>query len=309
MVLLGTACAAGVVVSSQLPLVGLPVTAAAAAGLAFRGRVAVSVLAAAVGVAAAASVLPVSVAFVAPAAAAILLAVWLLPRRSAQLVALLLTGAIAGGAAAVDILAARSLGQSLMQAVRAQAIIVSEGLKQALGSSASAWTEQLAAARSALVMLWPSFYVQTALFAAVFVIAAIAWAARRSGIVVEVPANRDLDLSVHVLWALVVGLVLLATAPLFGSSAQLARVVGFNALFVARTLFFLQGIAVFSAVFDVPRTGYGKMVALYIVLWVLDQVLLIVSLIGMLDFWANFRRLPRDGSGAPARLEEPPSSI
>ena len=305
-VLLGTACAAGVVVSPQLPYVGLPVTAAAVAGLAYQGRLTAGLIALAAGVVGVALVLPQAVVFAAPVALVVLLAVWLLPRVSAGLTAAVLTVAIASSAILADTLSARLLGQSLTEAVRSESTAVTAAFKQALGASGSEITEQLEAVRRALVMLWPSFYIQSAIFAAVFIIAAISWAASRNGVELKVPKARDLDLSLHVLWLLVVGLVGLAAASVAGVYAYEVRSVALNMLYVARTLFFLQGVAVFSALFDVPKTGYGKMVGLYIALYLVDQVLLIVSLAGLLDFWANFRRLPRDGAPTVVRVEEPP---
>jgi uncharacterized protein YybS (DUF2232 family) len=185
---------------------------------------------------------------------------------------------------------------------------MTQRLTQALGANGAAMAEQLKSLREVIVVLWPAFYLQSAIFGAVFVIAAIAWAARKNSLALQVPAARDLDLSVHVLWLLVVGLVSLAATTILslGPYEHIVWAVGLNALYIARTLFFLQGVAVFSALFDVPRTGFGKMVVLYVFLYLLDQVLLIVSLTGMLDFWANFRRLPRDGAGKLAVVEDVP---
>ena len=307
-VLLGVACAGGVVICPQLPYVGLPVVAAAAAGLGYRGRAAAGVVAVALGVVVVASVMPTAAIFAAPAAAMVLLSIRLLRRHSAQLTAAVLTLAFAASALAADVVSARLLGESLTESLRADTVAITERLTQALGAGGAGLADQLAGVREVIVALWPAFYVQSAIVGAVLVVAAIAWAAGRSGEDVAVPTVRELDLSVHVLWLLVVGLVALAATAVagLGDYEQAVRAVGLNALYIARALFFLQGIAVFSALFDVPRTGYGKMVALFIVLYMVDLVLLVVSLAGMLDFWANFRRLPRDGTGKPALVEESP---
>ncbi len=306
--LLGAACAGGVVVSTHVPEVGLPLTAAAAAGLAYRGRLSASIVAALLGVAAVWLIVPIAVVFAAPTAAVVLLAVRFMPSRPVQATALVLTVVIAGSAMAAAAVSARLAGQTLAESFRTQSTAMTESLVRALGSAGSAWADQLEAVRSTLVMLWPALYVQNAIIAAVLVIAAISWAATRSGMRLTVPAMKDLDLSVHVLWLLVAGLVALAGAAVadLGDYEQTVRAVGLNVLFIARTLFFLQGVAVFSALFDVPKTGHGKMIALYIMLYLVDQVLLIVSLAGLLDFWANFRRLPRDGSGKSSVLEDSP---
>lgn len=307
-VLLGTACAAGIAIAPGLPVVGLPMSAAAAAGLAFRGRRGMGVFALALGVAIAAVMSPAAVAYAAAGAVAVLLAVTLVPSRSLQLVGAGVAALVAAGAVSADALLARANGTTLAAAVHAQANASMKLLQQAVGTGTD-WADGLETARRTIVLLWPSLYFQTAIWTAIFVIVAVGWAARRSGVEIAIPKNRDVDLSGHVLWGLVGGLVLLAAAPFVGEYAGAARAVSYNTLFVVRTLFFVQGLAVFSAVFKVPETGAGKMVGLYAILWIADQFLLVVSLIGMLDFWVNFRRLPRDGSPAPARLEEPPASV
>ena len=264
--LLGMACAGGVVISPQLPFIGLPIAAAAATGLAYRGRIVASFVAALIGAAVVGLLLPQAMVFAVPAAAVVLLAVWMLRKHSAQFTASVLTVAIAASAIAADALTASLVGQSLVENLRVSTAAVTELLTQALGSGGSAVGEQLSQLREVIVMLWPAFYVQSAIFGAVFIIAAISWSATRSGVKLEVPAARELDLSVHVLWLLVVGLVALAAAAVLalGQYEQAVRAVGLNALYIARTLFFLQGVAVFSALFDVPKTGYGKMVVLYV---------------------------------------------
>ena len=301
-------CAAGVLLAPQMPLVGLPVAGAAAAGLAFRGSRGVAVFGLLAGIALAAFSLPASAVFAAAVAVSVFAALALLPARSPQLVGAVVIVLVTAGAVGADVLVARSAGTTLLGAVKEQAAVSTAALQQILGATEE-MAAQLKTAQAALLLLWPSFYAQTAVYGAVFLIAAVAWGARRSGLQLEVPTNRELDLTGHVLWGLVVGLIVLAAAPLFSGTATAARAVALNLLFVTRTLFFIQGVAVFSAVFDVPKTGRVKMVVLYGVLWLFDQFLLIVSLIGMLDFWVNFRRLPRDGTSVPARLEEPPTSV
>jgi hypothetical protein len=309
LVLLAVACGAGALVAPLLPYIGLPVAAAAAAGLMYRKRLVVAILAAVLGVAASEIIVPGSAVFAVPAVAAAIAAAWLLRHRSAQFVGLGLSIVVAASAVAADALSARLAGSTLVAGIEEQATVLTNSLKQALGAGASALSAQLATLRSIYVTLWPSFYVQTGVLIAVFVIAAIAWAAKKSGTDVQVPAAKKLDLSVHTLWPLVIGLVSLAAGQFLGVYTTALRALGFNALYVARALFFLQGVAVFSALFDVPKSGRGKMVALYATLWIFDQFLLIVSLVGLLDFWANFRRLHRDGAAEPAGLEEPPGSI
>lgn len=295
--LLGVACAAGMVVAQQMPLLGLPMTAAGASVLVYRRHAVPAVLAMALGVALVGALGTPWLAYAVPAAVAVLLVVLELPRRSAQVVAALFIALLIAAAVASDAISARLTGTTLVEALRANAAAAAKALTSALGPSASGLSEQIELARTTILTLWPGFYFQTALFAAVLVVAAVAWGARRAGVATRVPAMRDLDLSGHVLWGLLGALVLLAVGELGVGNAALLRTIGLNLLYCVRALFFLQGLAVLSAAFDVPKTGRVKMVVLYLVLWVIDQVLLVVSLVGLVDFWANFRRLPRDGAG------------
>ena len=302
--LLGVACVAGMVVAQQMPLLGLPMTAAGASVLVYRKRLLSALLAMTVGVVLVGALGSAWLAYAIPAAAAVLLVVLELPRRGAQAVAALFIGVLMAAAVASDAITARLAGSTLVEALKSNASASAKALTDALGSSASGLSEQIDLARSAIVTLWPGFYFQTALFAAVLVIAAVAWGAARAGVVTRVPKMRDLDLSVHVLWGLLAALVLLAAGEIVGSGGAALRSAGLNLLYCVRALFFLQGLAVFSAVFDIPKTGRVKMVVIYLVLWVIDQVLLVVTLVGLVDFWANFRRLPRDGASATAPEQE-----
>jgi uncharacterized protein YybS (DUF2232 family) len=293
------------IVALQMPLIGLPMTAAGASLLAYRGRLVLAIAGIAVGVASIGMLASPWLAYAIPAATAVVIVVVELPKRNTQTLAGLFIVLMMFAAVASDALSASLTGLSLIEALRSDAAASAKALTSALGPTASQLGPQIELARAAIVTLWPGFYFQTALFAGVLVVAAAAWGARRVGIQTRVPAMRDLDLSVHVLWGLLASLVLLAAGQVVGDGGAALRSAGLNLLYCTRALFFLQGLAVFSAIFDVPKTGRVKMIGLYLVLWLLDQVLLVVSLVGMVDFWMNFRHLPRDGGDASGLSERP----
>jgi hypothetical protein len=66
------------------------------------------------------------------------------------------------------------------------------------------------------------------------------------------------------------------------------------------TLFALQGLGVAAGVLDRTRVGRGVRIFALAALVALDTVTLAVSFAGLLDFWVNFRRLPRDGATPPS---------
>ncbi len=63
--------------------------------------------------------------------------------------------------------------------------------------------------------------------------------------------------------------------------------VAVNGLNVILVLYFFQGLAVVMRAFEVLRvTGYWKFVLLVIIIM---QLFLCISVLGIIDYWANFR--------------------
>ena len=279
-----------------LTVVGLPVAAAGIAGLLYRGRLAVAGFAAAFGVAAVFVIQRVDVVFVAPTLLAILLAAVLLPRRSAQVVGAMLVTVIALASIGLEELLARAQGTTLTAMTAVQTKLAVDELVKALGTSASAeLVTQLNEVATRMSTVWPSTHFQAAVISGVLVIAAISWAARRTGRELLVPKFSQLDLTPHVLWAFVVGVLLIAASYGAFSASSMFGVVGLNLVLCARTLFALQGLSVSAGLLDRAGVGLGGRILALAALAALDALTLVVSFVGLLDFWINFRRLPRDG--------------
>ena len=293
-------CAAvilGTVLAPQVAFFGLPVAAAGIAGLTYRGRSTYAAYAAAVGVVAVGVAHLSDVVFVAPALAAVMLTVWLLPKRPVQIVAGALIAVLALASAGVDMLIARSAGLTLSASVAKDADSLVAALAKSMGSSASAsLLKQLHDTARTVASAWPSAYFQSAVFMGILVIAAIAWAARRADRPLDIPPLSRLDITPHVLWAFVGGLLLLAASYGSFSAAGALGVVGLNLVLCARALFFLQGASVSAGLLERAGVGFGGRFLALIALLVLDALTLAVSFTGLLDFWINFRRLPRDGA-------------
>jgi len=147
-----------------------------------------------------------------------------------------------------------------------------------------------------LLSLIPMMYFFTGLVTAVIVIIAIRWAADRCGRAVKVPTLSHLDLTPHVLWPFIVGLFALAASYGPVANPTLWRTVGLNLVLCVRALFALQGFGVSAGVLDRTGVGPGGRILALAALAVLDVFTLAVSFIGLVDFWVNFRRLPRDGA-------------
>ncbi len=294
--LLSVAVVLGAVMAPIVGVVGLPIAAAGLAGLAYRGHTVAAALAAALGVAAAAVVRPIDAAFVGPMLLVVLAAVTLLPKRGTQRVAPFLIGGIMVVSVAFDELLARTQGTTLTAQVAEQTKVIAKELGASLAGVVQADViAKLDEVAKTMSNAWPSAYFESAVLAGVLVIVAIAWAARRADRDLDVPPLARLDLSPHVLWAFVLGLLLLAVSYVSFSASTLVGAVGLNLVLCARTLFFLQGLGVSAGVLDRAGVGLGGRIFALAALAALDAFTLVVSFIGLVDFWINFRRLPRDG--------------
>jgi hypothetical protein len=290
----------GAVLAPVVSLIGLPVAAAGIAGLAYRGNTNYAAAAVAVGVAIVGVLHAPDLVFVAPVLAAVVVTVVLLPKRSLQalvggLVAVVTLASIAG-----DELAARLQGTTLPATVAAQSLQVVADMAKAMGSSASSQTiASLKTAAQLLSSAWPSAYFESAVFVSVLVVAATVWAARRADYPLNVAPISKLDLSPHILWPFVAGLLFAAAGYASFSGSAVLAVVGLNLLLCVRTLFFIQGFGVVAGLLDRAGVGLGGRIFALAALAVLDAITMVVSFTGLLDFWINFRRLPREGATPP----------
>ena len=294
--LLFAAIVLGAVLAPVVAFVGMPVAAAGIAGLAYRGHTAYAAAAAVVGVAIVGALHVADVVYLAPVLAAVVVTVLALPKRSLQAVVGSLVAVLTVSSIAADALAARSQGTTLPATVSAQSQSVASDMAKAMGSSAS--VETLASLKTAAQLLstaWPSAYFQSAVFVGVLVVVAVVWASRKAGYPLEVAPVSRLDISPHILWAFVVGLLFVAASYTSFSGAAVLGAVGLNLVLCARTLFFIQGFAVVAGLLDRAGVGLGGRIFALAALAVLDALTMVVSFTGLLDFWINFRRLPRDG--------------
>lgn len=294
--LLSGALVLGVVLSLLVPLVGLPLAAMGAAGLTYRGRVLGAAIGAAVGIAAVGMIDTSSVIFVAPAVIAVMLAVVLLSRVEAQWVGAMLTTVLAMAGAGSEYVILMAQGQSLATQLSTQVNQAIAADSQLAGASAS--SQSMREAANLTLQLIPAWFFVSGLVMAVAVIVALAWAAKRSSRTVRVPKLSQLDLTPHVLWPFVAGLFALAASHASIANAQAWGVVGLNLVCCAAAVFTLQGVGVSAGVLDRTSVGLGGRILAWAALAVLDvfTVWTFLPFVGLLDFWINFRHLPRDGA-------------
>jgi hypothetical protein len=290
------AIVAGTVLAPVLPFVGVPLAAAGVAGLVYRGHTGFAAAAAAVGVAVVGVLNVTELAFVAPVIGAVVVTVVSLRTRPMQAVAAAFAGVFALASLAPVAMTARAQGITLSGFIAKQSQILMSMAKQAMGSSAS--VETLASLKDTLQLyasVWPALYFQAGIIVGALVIVSVVWVARKVDNPLEIGPFSTLDLSPHVLWPFVIGLFLLAASYLSFAGASTLGVVGLNLLLCARTLFFIQGISVMAGVLDRAGVGLGGRIFALAAFAALDALTFVVSFTGLLDFWINFRRLPREG--------------
>jgi len=295
--LLSAAVVLGVTLSFEFSLIGLPLAAMGLAGLIFRGRIFPAGMAAAFGVAAVAIVQPESIIFVAPALVAVFLAVFLLPRVDAQVVGAVLTAVLSVAGAGRDYVLLKGQGTTLYAMLSSELNKAVAQQAQAAGGSTASTAQAMRETVSTLLSLIPMMYFVTGLVTAIAVIYGIAWAAKRSGRTVMVPPLARLDLSPHVLWPFVIGLFALAASYSPIAHAATWGTVGLNLVWCCGALFSLQGLGVSAGVLERTGVGPGVRILALAALAVIDAFLAGIPLgfVGLVDFWVNFRRLPRDG--------------
>lgn len=300
---------AGAVLAADLPFVGLPLAGAALGWLAFRNGPVVSGVAALVATAVTIPVLgsALPVVFIGPA----LLAVgpgsaWALSRWSVVRVVAVLTIVLVAAALAFDATVAATQGSTFL-AVRAteaktlHELVIRSGAQS--GQTDAATVGQLADQFSqAWLMLWPTMYLYVSGLAAVLSVPLVSRIGRAVGRPVSVPTPlTELDLSPHVVWPAITGLALLAAAAYLRQSAGWVQAMGLNLLLAVRPVLFVQGLGDFAALYR--KAGVGRVARAFgfAFLTFSESAVPSVSIIGLVDVFANLRKLPRDGTGAPKR--------
>jgi hypothetical protein len=288
----------GVLTSLLMPLVGLPLAAAGTGGLAYRGQIRAAAGALAIGAVLVGIISRVDLIFVLPAVAVVLIGVALLPRFDSQLV----------GALMLAVLAVASYVHQAVVFALAH-LTPTEWYTQAFQLFATGSTvtvtakQQLRDLVDLAVSAMPAMSFYSGMVVAVAIMYGVAWAAKRSDREVSVPALGELDLTPHVMWPFIIGLLALAASYGPVPQAMSLRVVGLNLLLCARALFALQGFGVSAGLLGRANVGLGGRIFALAALAALDVVAPVVTIAGLLDFWVNFRRLPRDGA-TPESPEE-----
>lgn len=168
--------------------------------------------------------------------------------------------------------------------------------------SAAALMQQV---RAVMSLMWPTAYVLSAvaeyLFASVGVTLALV---RVPDSTVRMPRHAEFDLPLWLVGVLVVstaGIAFGLTAP--WSAADAVLMVSANVLMALRIAVAAQGLAVFAWLLGRRHMGPLASVLLGGIALYLEVQFFVMTLVGLVDIWANFRHLDRGGrsrDGAPA---------
>jgi uncharacterized protein YybS (DUF2232 family) len=148
--------------------------------------------------------------------------------------------------------------------------------------------------------MWPALTFYTMGVGTVVGVSLVARAGRSLGVPVKgYGPLADIDMSFHLVWPAILGLGLMALGTLWHQAPALVATVGENVWMIVRPVLFLQGAAVFAALYK--RMGAGRVLrTIGLVLLVLTELLVpSVSLLGLVDLFANLRKLPRADTRGP----------
>lgn len=298
------------------PALGLPVAGACLAGLVLGGRTLAALATSVLGTAVATGLaqgtlytvvfplvgtsLPARTPFVyaGTTLASLLIvgpaAAWLLRRRRAFEVVVLSAVALCAVHIAALSMLANGAGLTLVAFVRQ----VVAGVAEQMGS--------LQDVQEAVVEGWPSVMVALNGFVAVGAVAGAGRLASTLGVAVQrLPRLPLVDLDPRAALLPITAIAFLAAARLPIGVAGTLDVVGSNLLVIARWVFFVQGLALFAALYERAGLRRGARVFGFALLAVTEALIPLVSLAGLADIWLNLRRLPRDGTPR-GPVETPP---
>ena len=226
-------------------------------------------------------------------------------RRASVLAISLVVAACTAASMAIDAVALAQLGMGLSDAMRT---MLEEAARAYAGRGVEAELT-LAAVAPVFESIWPIVYVVTALFN----VAIAGFGSLLGGVQPVRPGTHPSPAEMRgripqvsafdaPLWA--VGLLALAVLGIAAATLpvpqeQLIRTASWTLLLSVRFIFTLQGIGVLLGVLDRWRTGCITRV-IVIMIAISLETMFVLSIIGLVDVWANFRKLPRDGSHGEA---------
>ena len=195
----------------------------------------------------------------------------------------------------VDALAASMGGTTLVESVSQILAYVRQQVVE-INPSAAAQVDSTVAV---LEVMWPSGYVVAALAEGLMAQLG-AWLAAAGRPEVSRPRLADFDLPLWTVAALVVSVAGLAVALTVPAAPDAVLMVSANLVMALRFAFAAQGLAVLAWSLDRRGTGLLAKVLLGALALYLEVQFVVMTVVGLVDVWANLRHLPR-GEAADAQ--------
>ena len=168
----------------------------------------------------------------------------------------------------------------------------------ALAESMANFKEGLDTARAIMRVLWPTSYTFHALVCCIA--AALGARIARQGLGARAP--RELTLTTFDLPLWVAGILLVSIVGLALSQVAPAKdvvlAVSANLAFAARFAFGVAGVAVAAWILRKRGMGLVGTLAVCAILVFIDMQFFVMAIVGLVDFWANFRHLDRGAKQA-----------
>lgn len=194
----------------------------------------------------------------------------------------------------VDAAAASAGGTTLADTVRELLAYARQQLAEASPTAAA----QVDSTIAALEVMWPTGYVMAALAEGLMAHLG-AWLAAAGIPEVSRPRLADFDLPLWIVAALVASVAGLAAALTVPAAPDAVLLVSANLVMALRFAFLAQGIGVLSHLLGERGVGaLGRSLAAVAGLY-LEAQFIVVSIVGLVDVWANFRHLARGGQPGP----------
>lgn len=153
-------------------------------------------------------------------------------------------------------------------------------------------TAAIARLRPFVSMLWPAFYVGEGFVEAIIAHVGARMALRHEH-VQAANGFATYDLPLWVLEVLLAGIVCLIVGGIFPPTAAMLYPVGWNVIMVVRFAFAAQGFAVLEWTFEHHGVRIGLQVIAIVALAYVELAFFVMSIVGVIDVWANFRHLRR----------------
>ena len=209
-------------------------------------------------------------------------------------VSCILVAALTAAHLGVDAVATTVGGTTLADLVSQVLAYVRQQLVEASPTAAA----QVDSTVAMLEVMWPTGYVVAALAEGLMAQLG-AWLAAAGRPEVSRPRLADFDLPLWIVAALVASVAGLAAALTVPAAPDVLLMVSANAVMALRFALLAQGMGVLSWFLEERRVGPLGRVLAAVAGFYLEAQFIVVSIVGLVDVWANFRHLARGGQPGP----------